>query len=217
MGVKLSASAGSRRDLRALALCASAIGGADRRGERERGFLRLRGRVVGGREAGEILPAESSPPDLGAPWIDRLLGGEAGGGGGGNPLGAWPPRPARISQGASGSEAQQGVRGHAEGGGGFDRAWATDLRLAHPQPSFLFAKIDFDAPALQVGFDEQRRVEVFIRTDQEGGLAVEQFGTLAQAIALGSEDDQLQGEGGAGGVGELERGLDKALARTKRG
>ena len=59
-----------------MALPASGIGIADGGGERERGFLRLRGRGEGSREAGEIVETEAVAPDFGAQLVEGLLGGE---------------------------------------------------------------------------------------------------------------------------------------------
>jgi hypothetical protein len=73
----------------ALAFWGSGIGVADGGCEGERGFLGLRGEVLGGGEAGEIIEAEASAPDFGAQLMDGLLGGDAGGGGSVDPLGAW--------------------------------------------------------------------------------------------------------------------------------
>ena len=73
--------------------------------------------------------------------------------------------------------------------------------MAHAQQSFLLAKIDFDVPALEIGLDEEPRVELFIGTDQKGGLAIEELGAAAQPVSEGcDDDDQLQNLVGAGGA-----------------
>ncbi len=72
--------------------------------------------------------------------------------------------------------------------------------MAHAQQGFLLAEIDLYLPARDVGLDDELGVQVFIRADQKGGLAIEQFGTLAQAVSQGGDDDQLQDLVGAGGA-----------------
>ena len=183
-----------------MALRASGISVADGRSEREREFLRLRGRGEAGREAGEIIEAESAAPDFGTQLMDGLLSGDAGGGRSGHPLGAWQQGVARAGKGALGSEEQQGVGSDGEGGGGFDGAGAADLRLAHAEQGFFLAEIDFDVPAVKVSFDDELGVEVFIGAEEKGGTAIEQLGTLAQAITEGGDDEELQHLVGAGGA-----------------
>ena len=117
-----------------------------------------------------------------------------------DPLGARQQGLARIGEGALGGEQQQGVGGDAEGGGGFDRAGIAHLRLAHPQQSFFFAEINLDVPALDIGFDDDLGVEVFIGAEQKGGLTIKQLGALAQAISERGDDDQLQDLVSAGGT-----------------
>ena len=119
---------------------------------------------------------------------------------GGHPLGARQQGVARVGEGALGGEEQQGVGSDAEGGGGFDGAGGADLGLAHAQQGFFLAEIDFDVPAVEVGFDDELGVEVGIGAEEKGGLAIEQLGTLAQAITEGGDDDQLQDLVGAGGA-----------------
>ena len=89
---------------------------------------------------------------------------------------------AGIGEGALGGQEQQGVGGDAEGGGGFHRRGAADLGLADAQQSFLFAKVDLNTPAMQIGFDEKLGVEVGVGAEQEGGLAIEEFAPGGQAV-----------------------------------
>jgi len=141
---------------------------------------------------GEIIQAESAAPDLGAQLVDGLLGGDAGSGGRPDPLGAGQQVLAGIGEGALGSQEEQGVGGYAECRSGLDGARVPHLGLAHAQQGFLLAEIDLHVPASDIGVDEELGVEVFIRADEKGGLAIEQFGTLAQAVSQGSDDDELQ-------------------------
>ena len=96
-----------------------------------------------------------------------------------------------MGAGALSGEEEEGVGGDAEGGGGFHRGGAADLGLADSEQSFLFAEVDLDTPAMQVGFDEALGVEEGVGAEQKGRLTVEELGALTQAIAEGSDDDQL--------------------------
>jgi len=147
-----------------------------------------------------MIEAESAAPDFGAQLVEGLLGRDAGRGRRANPFGAWEQGVGRIPEGALGRQEQEGIGSDGEGGGGFDRVGAADLRLADSQQSFFFAKIHLDTPALEVGFDDRPRIEVRVGAEQERRLAIEQLGALAQAISEGSDDDQLQGLMGAGGA-----------------
>ena len=140
-----------------------------------------------------MVESESAAPDFGAQLLKGLLGGDMGSGRRLTPLGAGQPAGGRRAEaGARGGEEEEGVGGDAEGGGGLHRGGGADLRLADAQQGFLFAKVDFDAPAMEVGFNEALGVKIGVGANQEGGLAVEELGALAQAIAEGSDDDQLQ-------------------------
>ena len=72
-----------------------------------------------------------------------------------------------AGKGALGGEEQQGVGSDGEGGGGFDGAGGADLRLAHAEQGFFLAEIDFDVPAVEVSFDDELGVEVFIGAERE--------------------------------------------------
>lgn len=172
----------------------SGVSVADGGFEGEGGFLGLRVSGWCCREAGEIVQAEASAPDFGAELMEGLLGREASRRGGVHPLGAWQDSVGggRTSEGAFGRQEEQGVGSDAEGRSGFDGMGTADLSLAQAQQSFLFTEIDFDAPALEVGLDEDRRIELFVRGEEKGGMAIEQLGTLAQAISERGDDDQLQ-------------------------
>jgi hypothetical protein len=95
---------------------------------------------------------------------------------------------------------QQGVGSDGEGGGGLHRADATDLRLTGAEQSFLFAKGDFDVPAMKVSFDGELGFWVFIRSGEKSGATIKQLGTLARAISEGGDDNELQRLAGANGV-----------------
>jgi hypothetical protein len=87
--------------------------------------------------------------------MDSLLSGDARGGRSRHPLGARQQRLARAGKGTLGSEEQQGVSSDGEGGGGFDGAGAADLRLAHAEQGSFLAEMNFDVPAVNVGFDDE--------------------------------------------------------------
>jgi hypothetical protein len=72
--------------------------------------------------------------------------------------------------------------------------------LAHAEQGFLLAEIDLHVPAGDIGFDKDLRVKTFIRANEKGGLAIKQFGALAQAVSEGGDDDQLQDLVSAGGA-----------------
>ena len=146
------------------------------------------------------MEAEASAPDFGAQLMDGLLSGDMGGGGRGNPLGTGQQGVARSGKGLLGGEEQQGVRSHGEGGGGFDGTGAADLRLAHAEQGFFLTEIDFDVPALEVGFDNEPGVELFIGADEKGRITIEELRAFAQAISERGDDDQLQNLVGAGGA-----------------
>ena len=139
-----------------------------------------------------MVETESAAPNFGAELLQGLLGGEVASRRRLTPLGPRQPAGRRVVAGALGSEEQEGVSSDAEGRGGFHRLGGADLGLADAQQGFLVAKVDFDAPTMQVGFDEAWGGEVRVSAKQKGGLAVEQLGALAQAITKGSDDDQLQ-------------------------
>ena len=97
-----------------------------------------------------------------------------------------------MGEGSLGGQQQQGVGGHAEGGSGLDGARSAHLCLADAEQGFLLAEIDLHVPARDIGLDDDLGVQVFIRADQKGGLAIKQFGTFAQAVSERGDDDQLQ-------------------------
>ena len=133
-----------------------------------------------------MIEAEATAPDFGAELMDGLLGGDAGGGGSGHPLGAWQQGVAGAAEGALGREEEQGVGSDGEGGGGLHRAGRSDLRLTCAEQGFLLAKIDFDVPAVEVSFDDKLGVEVGVGAEEKSGAAIEQLGTLTQAISEGA-------------------------------
>jgi len=114
------------------------------------------------------------------------------------PLRHWRSRPPRRE--GRRIQQQQGVGGHAEDGGVFDRAGIADLRLAHSEQSFFFAEINFDVPAPDISLDDDLRVEVFLGAQEEGGLTIKQLGALAQTIGERGDDDQLRDLMSAGGT-----------------
>ena len=80
------------------------------------------------------------------------------------------------------------------------RAGAADLRLADAEQGFFLAEINFDVPAVKVSFDDALGVEVLVGAEEKGGTAIEQLGTLTQAISQGSNNDELQNLMGSGGA-----------------
>ena len=105
--------------------------------------------------------------------MDSLLSGDASGRRSRHPFGTWEQILAGAGKGALGSQEEQGVGSNGEGGCGFHRAGAADLRLTGTEQGFLLAKVDFDVPAVKVSFDDELGVEVFIGAEEKSGAAIE--------------------------------------------
>jgi hypothetical protein len=66
------------------------------------------------------------------------------------------------------------------------------LCLSYPDDAFFIVVVDFDLPAIDTGLNQRLQVEGRIGPGEERGLAVEESGTLAQAMPGGFDDDQKQ-------------------------
>ena len=87
-----------------------------------------------------------------------------------------------------------------QGGNILYRVGIADLRLTHSQPRFLFAKVDFDIPTLDVALQQNEQIQERVGTDQKSWLPVEQLRAFPQAISQRRNHHQLERVLQAGGA-----------------
>lgn len=100
---------------------------------------------------------------------------------------------AALRAGQQRGDPQQGVSGDGDRGQVLVGGGGADVGVAGADEGFFLAEVDLDAPAPEVGLEEFFEAHVRIGAEEVGGLAVEEFGILAQAVAERGDDEESQG------------------------
>jgi len=66
------------------------------------------------------------------------------------------------------------------------------LGVSHTDNAFFVAVVDLDLPAVDVSLHDRLQFQVGVSADEEGRLAVEEFGPFAKAITDGFDYDEQQ-------------------------